>query len=482
MVAIRVPVEAPADPAILAQPLKFPSSGRTAKNRILKAALSEMICIYDAKNPLKSGVPTERYVNLYEKFGNGGFGVLVTGNIMVHPTHLEGPGNLVLTEEVDTPDRRAQLARAAKNAKSDGALAIAQLSHAGRQTPVHINPRPFSASDVQLKVNLGGRKFGVPTQLTVEQIKTEVVDRFVYTALAIKDAGFDGVELHGAHGYLLSQFLSPTTNKRTDQYGGSAANRLRIVLETYEAIRKVIPASTGFVVGIKINSVEFQDGGLQANDAAQIAEALDNAGFDFIELSGGTYENLAFGHRKESTKKREAFFLDFCQLIKPRIKRAVVYLTGGFRTVPGMVAAVERGDADGVGIGRPAMSEPDFAKKILGGAVQSAAYNPYEYDFLMGGAAGCLQMTLAGGTTLEQAGGDPCYGIADFSSAKSLPLRAFYFTYLGVASVNSSMNWPLVMDWFASLLELRPSTVICAISLPLAAVAIRLGYPLMFRA
>ncbi|KAH7693226.1 Protein F17A9.4, partial [Aphelenchoides avenae] len=230
---------------------------------------------------------------------------------------------------------------------------------------------------------------------------------------------FDGVQLHGAHGYLLAQFLSRTTNKRTDQYGGSVENRVRVILEIYEAIRKEIPAETGFIVGIKVNSVEFQDEGLQTNEAAEIARALDEAGFDFIELSGGTYEKLAFQHLRESTQKREAFFLEFAQQVRPAIKRAVVYLTGGFRTLPGMVAAVKSGDTDGVGLGRPIAAEPDIAQKLLYDGVQSSAYNHFEKDFGVSVSAATTQMAQAGNTTIEEANGNPCYGVVDLSSEEA---------------------------------------------------------------
>ncbi|KIH48559.1 NADPH dehydrogenase domain protein [Ancylostoma duodenale] len=159
--------------------------------------------------------------------------------------------------------------------KQDGALAVAQLSHAGRQTPELINAHPFSCSDVQLMAKRRFMGFGKPVPLTVEQIKTEVIDRFVYAAKLAYEQGFDGVEIHAAHGYLLSQFMSPITNKRTDQYGGSPENRMRVVREIYEGIRKEIDSSTGFLVGIKTNSVEFQDNGLSVDDARLMCQMME---------------------------------------------------------------------------------------------------------------------------------------------------------------------------------------------------------------
>ncbi|KAH7714992.1 Protein W06H8.2 [Aphelenchoides avenae] len=381
----------------------------------MKDALTEMISTYTPNRPLETGVPTERLINLYQKFGNGGYGVLLTGNVMIHPTHLEAPVNVVIAKETDTLHRRNQLAGIASAAKSDGALALVQLGHAGRQTPAAVNPHPFSSSDVQLTQIIRGGSFGKPIALTAEQVKTEVIDRFVFAAKAVKEAGFDGIQLHCAHGYLLAQFLSPTTNKRTDQYGGPVENRFRVILEIYEAIRREISAETGFIIGVKMNSVEFQDQGLQTDDAAKVAEALD-AGIDFIELSGGTYEHIQWYHAKESTKKREAYFLEFAERIEPKVKKAILYLTGGFRTVPGMVAAIRNGDADGIGLGRPVTSEPDIAKKLLSGQAQSVAQNYFEYDFALAIAACATQMRQAGNTSIDEANGDPCYGIIDLSA------------------------------------------------------------------
>ena len=169
-------------------------------------------------------------------------------------------------------------------------------------------------------------------------------------------------------GYLLSQFLSPTTNQRTDKYGGSLENRARIIFEINDAIRKRVPST--FIVGIKVNSVEFQDKGFNADECRQLCESLEAARFDFVELSGGDYQHLAFNHQRESTKKREAFFLEFADTIVPALKKTKVYVTGGFRTIGGMVNALE--NIGGVGLGRPVCQEPDLPNKILSGKVKGA--------------------------------------------------------------------------------------------------------------
>ncbi|KAK6021974.1 oxidoreductase, FAD/FMN-binding protein, partial [Ostertagia ostertagi] len=282
----RLPAEC-VDVSILGEQLKF-RNGRTAKNRFLKAALTERISTWDPNNLKETGIPTESLVNLYDKWGHGGFGMILTGNICVDPFNLESAGNVVFSKENDSPRLREMTSSLLAAMRQDGALAIAQLSHAGRQTPQSVNPHPFSCSEVQLLAKRRFMGFGKPIALTEEQIKTEVVDRFVYAAKFAYDQGFDGVQLHGAHGYLLSQFMSPSTNKRTDKYGGSVENRTRVVREIFEGIRvqanrsvmllisgKKIDASTGFLIGIKTNSVEFQDGGLDENDATAICEMME---------------------------------------------------------------------------------------------------------------------------------------------------------------------------------------------------------------
>lgn len=416
----RTPFEKFTNPARLGEPLEFPTSKRTARNRIMKAGLSNMKGTYVPEDPVNSGLPTERLIRLWKRWGHGGFGLMLTGNVQVDPKHLEGPGNVVISKENESELRRTQMARWAQAAKADGGLALVQLSHSGRQTPTIVNPTPYSASDIQLNAKVYGREFGKPVPLTEPQIRTEVIDRFVYAAKAVKDAGFDGIELHGANGFLLAQFLSPSTNKRTDRYGGSAENRARIVLEIYDAIRREIPASTGFVIGVKLNSTDFQSDGLHVDDSAYIAELYDRTGFDFIELSGGSMENMATNFTpKESTAKREAYFVGFSEKIKPRVKRAKVYVTGGFRTVHGMVKAIDNGGTDGIGLARPTTAEPDVARKLVTGRVQSVALSHYEYNYPSGAMAAAIQMTKAGEKDFDEVRGEPSAGIPDFSTARA---------------------------------------------------------------
>ncbi|CAD5208321.1 unnamed protein product [Bursaphelenchus xylophilus] len=419
MVAARYEVNEKVDVKVLGEQLAFKTSGRVAKNRFLKASMTETLATWDRDNLLNVGIPTESLHNLYEKWGNGGFGVVLTGNLIVDHLHLESAGNMVISKETWS-DRKAEAYRKlAQVIKSDGSLAIAQASHGGRQSPEILVAHPFAPSDVQLTRKTFGLSFGRPRVLTLEEIQTEVIDRFVFTAQKLYESGFDGVELHGAHGYLLAQFISPQTNLRTDRYGGNAEKRAQILVDIYNAIREKIPASTGFVIGVKLNSVEFQNHGLGLQDAVTTAKIVDSTGFDFIEFSGGTYESWALTPR-ESTKKREGFFVQFTEAIKPHLQNVVVYLTGGFRTASGMVKAIKDGATDGIGLARPIAAEPDLPKKILSGKVTAASVNPFEHDYEKGYAIATTQMGQAGAIAFKNCNGNPSYAIFDQSNPREL--------------------------------------------------------------
>ncbi|KAI6195639.1 Oxidored-FMN domain-containing protein [Aphelenchoides besseyi] len=406
------------DLRLLAEPLRLPTSGLEVKNRFFKMATFTPHSLHT------HGIPSARLINLYTKWGHGNFGMILTGNVIIDDRHLEAAGNVIVSKETESKEKRAKLTALANAMKSDGALAIVQLGHAGRQTPATINPTPFSSTAVGCRIVRTA--YGKPKPLTVEEIQTEVVDRFVYAAKELHAAGFDGIQLHGAHGYLLTQFLSAKINDRTDEYGGSVQNRVRIVEEIYRAIRlvlatgilnlsfrKELPPESKFVIGIKMNSADAEMGKL--DDVQFLARRFEELGFDFIELSGGSYENFQLIHKKETTKRREAFFLECSSAVKPVLTKTILYLTGGFRTVPAMAKAIERKEVDGIGIARPAAAEPDFPRKILEGRVKSAVYNHFDQDFGTAMLQAQTQMRQAGSTEWN---GDPCHGISDFSRQK----------------------------------------------------------------
>lgn len=352
----------------LAQPLHYEFSGKTASNRFLKAAMSERLSSWDAKDLKARGIPSKELINVYKRWGEGGMGTILTGNIMIAPDQLEAPGNPIIPDDAPFSGERFEAFKElAVQSKKHGSLIVGQVSHPGRQTEARLQPNPLSASDVQLEGDVMGMQFAKPHPATEEEIR-RVVNGFTHAAEYLHKAGYDGIELHGAHGYLLAQFLAQSTNKRTDKYGGSLANRSRLILEIAKSIREKLPTSTGFIVSIKINSVEFQDGGFSAEECKDLCSSLENEGqFDFVELSGGTYEQLAFGHKRESTKKREAFFIEFAEQIVPGLKKTKTFITGGLRTVGAMVGALKT--VDGVGLARPVTQEFHFCKDILDGKI-----------------------------------------------------------------------------------------------------------------
>ncbi|KAG8161330.1 hypothetical protein KVR01_009594 [Diaporthe batatas] len=350
----------------LAQSLTFGTALKTAPNRLLKSAMAEALSTWDANDVGARGIPTEELVELYRRWGEGGWGIIQTGNIMIDCKHLSAAGDSAIPAGAPLQGERFEKFRAvAAAAKTHGALVIGQVNHPGRQIPSKIVEESISASAVQLAPH-AGMTFPPTRAATPDEI-AGIIEAFAHAAEYLEAAGFDGVELHAAHGYLLAQFLSPTTNKRTDRYGGdSIANRVRIVTEICAAVRS--RTRPGFILAVKLNSVEFQAEGLTTDDAAELAAALQAAGVDYLELSGGTFENFGFDRKKDSTKAREAFFLDFAELVVPALgptdtRATKVFITGGFRSAGAMVAALDT--VDGVGIARPAVQEPGLAKELI---------------------------------------------------------------------------------------------------------------------
>ncbi|EKJ73732.1 hypothetical protein FPSE_06078 [Fusarium pseudograminearum CS3096] len=357
------------DASPLAQPLKFEFSGETAKNRLMKAAMTERLSTWDPKILEKRGIPTPELINVYRRWGEGDYGVILTGNVMVEYDHLEAAGNPIVPRDAPMSGERFEgFKEMATVSKKHGSLIIAQVSHPGRQVAEDIQKNPISASDVQLEGEVMGMHFAKPKPMDEQDFKN-VIEGFAHAAEFLYKAGYNGMQLHGAHGYLLAQFLSPTTNKRTDKYGGSIENRARIIFEIADAIRARVPDKS-FGLSIKVNSVEFQEGGFSTDDCKVLCRQLENHGFDFVELSGGTYQSLAFAHRRESSKKREAFFLEFAETIIPELKKTKAYVTGGLRTVHAMVEALKT--VHGIGLARPTTNEFDLPAKLIKGDANAA--------------------------------------------------------------------------------------------------------------
>jgi 2,4-dienoyl-CoA reductase-like NADH-dependent reductase (Old Yellow Enzyme family) len=273
-------------------------SGLTLRNRIAKAAMEEGLAGH-------AQLPDERLIRLYERWGAGGAGLLITGNVMVHKHALTGPRGVVL----DADSALEPFERWAAAGKAGGAAMIMQISHPGRQVQANMPGVSWGPSAVSLEMGRLSKRFRPPIAMTAEQID-ETLHRFVVSAVKAEQAGFDGVEIHGAHGYLLSQFLSPLANRRTDQWGGPLENRARLLLEIVEAVRASV--SPTFAVMVKLNSADFQRGGFDEADAQRVIAMLEPLGVDLVELSGGSYESPAMSGRPADarTTAREAYFLD----------------------------------------------------------------------------------------------------------------------------------------------------------------------------
>jgi 2,4-dienoyl-CoA reductase-like NADH-dependent reductase (Old Yellow Enzyme family) len=348
--------------------------GATIPNRLAKAAMTEGLAT-------ARGVATPELERLYGLWSDGGAGMLLTGNIQVDRDHLERPGNVIIDGEADE-EQRAALAAWAQAATRNSNHCWAQLSHAGRQTQKMVNPHPKAPSAVPL--GLPGGQFGRPVELSVTEIQ-HVVRRFGIAAAACREAGFTGVQIHAAHGYLLSEFLSPRANRRSDEYGGELANRARVLLEVVHAVRSAV--GPRFPVAVKLNSADFQKGGFAFEDSLQVASWLQEAGIDLLEVSGGTYEQpkllgLAGIEQEEpqkvaqSTLMREAYFVEFALAMQAAVSIPLM-VTGGFRTRAAMEQALESGAADVIGIGRPLCVDTDAPARLLAGASELERYEDH---------------------------------------------------------------------------------------------------------
>jgi len=357
--------------ASLADPLDLPCGVRLP-NRIAKAALSE--ALGDADNS-----PGERIVALYRRWARGGYGLLITGNVMIDRAHLGEPGNIAIED-----DRALERLTAWTKAAHDGGAAIfAQLNHPGRQSNLlNIGHKPVAPSAVPL--SLPGA--AVPRALTSPEID-DIIERFATASAVCEDAGFDGVQIHAAHGYLVTQFLSPLTNLRDDEWGGDPQERMRFLLEVVRRVRKRV--SPGFAVAVKLNSADFQRGGFTEEDSRAVVAALSREAVDLIEVSGGNYESPAMsGSAASSTRAREAYFLDYARSVREAAGNVPLAVTGGFRTRSGMQDALTAGDCDVIGIARPTVTTSDAADAILRG--RSARLETHEIAVGMRGLFGRL--------------------------------------------------------------------------------------------
>jgi 2,4-dienoyl-CoA reductase-like NADH-dependent reductase (Old Yellow Enzyme family) len=302
---------------IIFNPLTLPN-GSVLPNRMVKAAMEENMC--DADH-----APSDALLRLYQAWAEGGAGLILTGNVMVDRRAMTGPGGIVLEDDSHL-DRFKQWAQVARK---HGAQVWMQISHPGRQMMAALGQETWSASAVPLDMGKLSNKFSVPKAMSVADIE-EIQKRFVRTAQLAEQAGFNGVQIHGAHGYLLSQFLSPISNQRQDAWGGAIENRARLLVDIVKAVRAAVPSQ--FAVAVKLNSADFQRGGFSPEDAQQVVSMLNALRVDVVELSGGSYEAPAMqGQARDGrTLAREAYFLEFAETMM-QVARMPLMVTGGIR-------------------------------------------------------------------------------------------------------------------------------------------------------
>lgn len=342
---------------ILSEPLFLPC-GAVLPNRIVKSSMTEGMADRDNN-------PTDAHARLYRRWAAGGVGLSLTGNVMVDRVHLERPGNISIISRTPHPKLIAMAAAGTSN----GGHCWMQIGHAGRQTPKYVNGSPKTASASHLKI---AGQFGKAVAYSDKEIR-KVVDSFANAAAVAKHSGFTGVQIHAAHGFLLSQFLSPLLNKRDDKWGGSLRNRARLLLDVIDSVRNAV--GPNFPVSVKLNSEDFQKGGFTLSECLSVVEWLNDKKIDLLEVTGGSYETpkmigckrvsgKSFQTISDRTEKREAYFLSYAKIIR-QVAKMPILVTGGFRSAFGMKSAIENGDTDLIGIARPLVTDPELPKKLF---------------------------------------------------------------------------------------------------------------------
>jgi len=324
------------------------TSGLFLHNRLIKAAMEENMA-----NEVQQ--PGSDIFNLYTAWAKGEMGAIITGNVMVDPHAMTGPGGIALhaTSEL------APFTEWAKLSKKHGVKIIMQINHPGRQTYRSLGGKTIAPSSTPLELGKHSSMFSQPETMSETDIQ-DVISRFAITAKKAEEAGFDGVQIHAAHGYLLSQFLSPLVNKRQDKWGGKIVNRSRLLIEIVCSVKKAV--SSRFSISVKLNSADFQRGGFDINDAILVVQQLEKMNVDFVELSGGSYEAPAMQGRSadDRTLAREAYFLEFAKSIALQTTLKIM-TTGGIKRLA-VANQVRNEHIDLVGIASAMAYKPDLVK------------------------------------------------------------------------------------------------------------------------
>lgn len=333
----------------IAKPLTLPN-GRRIENRFLKSAMSETMA--------NDRQPDERYATLYRAWADGGPGIVVTGNVMVDSRALAEPGNVVVEDQSNLRMLR-KWAQAGTINQNDLWL---QLNHPGRQSPNYLSAQPAGPSAVPIDGPNAGY-FNPPRALTNAEVH-DIIGKYVRSAEIAQTAGFTGVQIHGAFGYLVTQFLSRTANRRTDEFGGSLENRMRFLIDIYRGIRESCGAQ--FAISLKLSVLDLDVEGFTEHDLIAVVEEMAALGIDLIEIAGDNYEDSAVG------------FSGVAHMLH-RLVDVPIALSGGFRNISTMEEAIGRQDADMIGICTPMAVMPDLPNRIFAGD-----YQPVRLPLTMG--------------------------------------------------------------------------------------------------
>jgi 2,4-dienoyl-CoA reductase-like NADH-dependent reductase (Old Yellow Enzyme family) len=321
-------------------------------NRFVRSATYEGLAT-------EKGAVTDELVTLYGELGSGRIGLIIAGYAAVQPNGVGGPGMLGIWSD----EHIEGLNRITQAVHRSGSYIAAQIVHCGRQAfPYLIEGPPVAPSAIPSK------KFGAtPRQLSESEIRVLVQD-FGKAAARAKTAGFNGVQIHCAHGYLLNQFLAENSNRRADKYGGTLQNRASVLFETYEEIRRAVGAE--YPVLIKLNCQDFVEDGLELEESLWVAQQLAEMGINAIEISGGTWDTVTDEGKsiqKGVPRKRpEAYFLQYAEQFSGSINVPVITV-GGIRSVETAEAIISEGKAAMVALSRPLIREPHLVKRWLEG-------------------------------------------------------------------------------------------------------------------
>jgi 2,4-dienoyl-CoA reductase-like NADH-dependent reductase (Old Yellow Enzyme family) len=329
---------------MLLEPFSF--SGLTLRNRIVRSATYE-------KRANEDGFVTDSLIGLYEALAEGGSGLIITGNALVHPSGRSMPNMLCVHSDIYLPGLR-ELTGAVHE---EGGLIAVQLNHGGRQCPALLLGGEPALAPSAVYDPAGGL---TPRAMTDPEIWM-VIEAFAEAAARAQAAGFDALQLHAAHGFLISGFLSPHTNRRDDYWGGDEERRFHFPEEVYRAVRKAVG---DFPVLVKINCDDLLPGGITPPESAKVARRLEGMGLDAVEISGGMRESPVKTARPGvDSPEKEAYFRDAGRLFKEALRIPVI-LTGGMRTRAVMEGVLQAGEADLIGMSRPLIRQPDLPKRL----------------------------------------------------------------------------------------------------------------------